>query len=55
MAGEAILGTGWTGDAASVAARLDAVGAQGISEVVYCAAGPDIGRELEAFAAAAAQ
>jgi len=54
VAGEAILGTGWTGDAASVAARLDAVGAQGITEVVYCAAGPDIGRELEAFAAAAA-
>jgi hypothetical protein len=32
---------------------MDAVGAQGISEVVYCAAGPDIRRELEAFAAAA--
>jgi 5,10-methylenetetrahydromethanopterin reductase len=55
QAGERILGTGWTGDAASVAARMDAVGAQGISEVVYCAAGPDIGRELEAFAAAATQ
>ena len=53
VAGEQILGTGWTGDAASVAARLDAVGAQGISEVVYCAAGPDIRRELAAFAAAA--
>jgi 5,10-methylenetetrahydromethanopterin reductase len=53
VAGEGILGTGWTGDAASVAARMDAVGAQGISEVVYCAAGPDITRELEAFAAAA--
>jgi 5,10-methylenetetrahydromethanopterin reductase len=54
VAGEAILGTGWTGDAASVAARMDAVGAQGITEVVYCAAGPDVRRELEAFAAAAA-
>jgi 5,10-methylenetetrahydromethanopterin reductase len=53
VAGERILGTGWTGDAASVAARMDAVGAKGISEVVYCAAGPDIRRELEAFAAAA--
>jgi 5,10-methylenetetrahydromethanopterin reductase len=53
VAGEAILGTGWTGDAASVGARMDAVGAQGITEVVYCAAGPDIRRELEAFAAAA--
>jgi 5,10-methylenetetrahydromethanopterin reductase len=54
-AGERLLGTGWTGDAASVAARMDAVGAQGISEVVYCAAGPDIRRELKAFAAAAAR
>jgi 5,10-methylenetetrahydromethanopterin reductase len=54
VAGAAVLGTGWTGDAASVAARMDAVGAQGITEVVYCAAGPDIGRELAAFAAAAA-
>jgi len=54
VAGERILETGWTGDAASVATRFDEVGAQGISEVVYCAAGPDIRRELAAFAAAAA-
>jgi 5,10-methylenetetrahydromethanopterin reductase len=54
VAGAQILGTGWTGDAASVAARMDEVGAKGISEVVFCAAGPDIRRELEAFAAAAA-
>jgi 5,10-methylenetetrahydromethanopterin reductase len=52
-AGEHILGTGWTGDAASISDRFDAVGAQGISEVVYCPAGPDIDRELEAFAQAA--
>jgi 5,10-methylenetetrahydromethanopterin reductase len=52
-AGDAIFGTGWTGDAASVGARMDAVGAQGITEVVYCAAGPDIPRELRAFAEAA--
>ncbi len=52
-AGEHILETGWTGDAASVAARMDAVGADGITEVVYNPAGPDIARELEAFAAAA--
>ena len=52
-AGGAILGTGWTGDAASVAARMDAVGAEGITEVVYGPAGPDIARELKAFASAA--
>jgi 5,10-methylenetetrahydromethanopterin reductase len=52
-AGERLLATGWTGDAESIAARMDAVGSEGISEVVYCAAGPDIERELEAFATAA--
>ena len=52
-AGENILGTGWTGDAAAVASRFDAVGEQGISEVVYCPAGPAIRRELKTFAAAA--
>ena len=52
-AGEQLLGTGWTGHAASMAARMDAVGAEGITEVVYGPAGPDIPRELSAFAAAA--
>jgi 5,10-methylenetetrahydromethanopterin reductase len=52
-AGEHILGTGWTGDAAAVSARFDDVGAQGITEVVYGPAGPAIPRELTAFAAAA--
>jgi 5,10-methylenetetrahydromethanopterin reductase len=55
VAGEQLLGTGWTGDAASVAGRMDAVGAQGITEVVYGPAGPDIPRELGAFAAAASR
>jgi 5,10-methylenetetrahydromethanopterin reductase len=54
VAGERLLDTGWTGDAASISARMDAVGSQGISEVVLCVAGPDIGRELQAFAAAVA-
>jgi 5,10-methylenetetrahydromethanopterin reductase len=52
-AGERLLATGWTGDAGSIAARMNAVGSEGISEVVYCPAGTDIERELEAFAAAA--
>jgi 5,10-methylenetetrahydromethanopterin reductase len=52
-AGDGLLATGWTGNAASISARMDAVGSAGITEVVYCAAGPDIERELEAFAAAA--
>jgi 5,10-methylenetetrahydromethanopterin reductase len=51
-AGDALLGAGWTGDAASIAVRMDAAGVAGITEVVYGPAGPDIARELESFAAA---
>lgn len=53
-AGPAVLGHAWTGDAASVAARLDETGAAGIAEVILVPAGPDIPGELAAFAAAAA-
>jgi 5,10-methylenetetrahydromethanopterin reductase len=53
-AGPAILRSGWTGDPASIAARFDAAGAGGITEVVYMPAGPDIPGELATFAAAAA-
>lgn len=52
-AGPAILHSGWTGDAASIARRFDSAGAVGATEIVYVPAGPDIGSELEAFAAAA--
>jgi 5,10-methylenetetrahydromethanopterin reductase len=54
-AGEHILETGWTGDPASISSRMEAVGAEGITEVVYCPAGPNIDRELNAFEAAAKQ
>jgi 5,10-methylenetetrahydromethanopterin reductase len=49
-AGAALLGTGWTGDRASVRARLEHADAVGVTEVIYTPAGPDIARELEAFA-----
>jgi 5,10-methylenetetrahydromethanopterin reductase len=52
-AGKSILDCGWTGDPDSIAARMDEVGEQGITEVVYIPAGPDVPAELEAFAAAA--
>ncbi|MDN3357734.1 LLM class flavin-dependent oxidoreductase [Actinomadura sp. DC4] len=52
-AGPAILEPGWTGDAASVAARFGEAGAAGVTEVVYVPAGPDVPGELTAFAAAA--
>ena len=51
-AGEAILSSGWTGDAASIAERARAAEAAGISELVYAAAGPDIPGELERLIAA---
>ncbi|WP_241841787.1 LLM class flavin-dependent oxidoreductase [Pseudofrankia sp. BMG5.36] len=52
-AGPAILGTGWTGEAASIRARTREAGAAGVTEVVYTPSGPDIPAEIEAFAAAA--
>jgi 5,10-methylenetetrahydromethanopterin reductase len=53
QAGERVLQTGWTGTAAAVAARMDEAADAGITEIVWCAAGPDIPRELAAIAAAA--
>ena len=52
-AGPALLGSGWTGDRASVRDRLAHAEAAGVTEVIYTPAGSDIGRELEAFASAA--
>jgi 5,10-methylenetetrahydromethanopterin reductase len=51
-AGEGLLGSGWTGMPESVRGRFADLGSAGISEVLYTPAGPDIERELEAFAAA---
>jgi 5,10-methylenetetrahydromethanopterin reductase len=52
-AGPAILNVGWTGDPASIRARFDAASDSGVLEVAYEPAGPDIARELAAFASAA--
>jgi len=41
-----------TGTAAEVAERIEALAAQGITELAYQPCGPDIPRELDAFAAA---
>jgi len=53
LAGPEILGTGWTGPASSIPGRMEHAAAGGVLEVMYNPAGPDIARELEAFAAAA--
>jgi 5,10-methylenetetrahydromethanopterin reductase len=52
-AGEGLLASGWTGDAASVRERLVDAATAGITEILYTPAGPDVERELEAFAGAA--
>ena len=41
-----------TGPPDELRARVDALGARGVTEIAYQPAGPDVPRELEAFAAA---
>jgi 5,10-methylenetetrahydromethanopterin reductase len=52
-AGEAVAGAGWTGDAASIRARVRDLATSGLTELVYTPAGPDLPGEIEAFATAA--
>jgi hypothetical protein len=42
---------GWTADAATLRERLTATEAAGASEILYAPMGPDVPRELRAFAA----
>lgn len=53
LAGPRLAQSGWTGDAGAVRARIEKAAAGGATEIVYMAAGPDIPRELAAFARAA--
>jgi 5,10-methylenetetrahydromethanopterin reductase len=53
LAGPSLTQSGWTGDDASVRAKIDAAVAAGANEIVYMPAGPDIPRELRAFMRAA--
>src|SRR5262249_39518555 len=54
-AGSLLPTTTVTGTAEQVKARIDDLGAQGVTEVVYQPTGPDIRRELEAMFASAAR
>jgi 5,10-methylenetetrahydromethanopterin reductase len=49
-AGESLLGMGWTGERESFARRVDSARAAGVGEIIYTPTGPDIARELTAFA-----
>ena len=54
LADEATLASvGWTGDAASVREKLRHADSTGVKEVLYTPAGPDVEREMRAFASAA--
>lgn len=46
--------SGWVGDDADIAGRIAASANAGTTEVLYTPAGPDLEREIRAFARAAA-
>lgn len=49
---ESLAGAGWVGEADAIAARVAESAANGVDEVLYTPAGPDVAREMRAFAAA---
>ena len=49
---DAILAAGWVGDADEIARRAAASAQRGVTELLYTPAGPDVEREMRAFAAA---
>ncbi|MGZ4676714.1 MAG: LLM class flavin-dependent oxidoreductase [Acidimicrobiia bacterium] len=53
LSGDGLTTFTWTGDAATLRARLDATEAAGTSEILFQPEGPDIERELRAFMAMA--
>ena len=50
ITGEAVRAYTFTGEAAALRARLDGLSARGVTEIAYQPAGPDVPRELTAFA-----
>lgn len=53
LADEATLaGVGWTGDRASIRDKVDHASNLGVKEILYTPAGPDVEREMRAFASA---
>jgi 5,10-methylenetetrahydromethanopterin reductase len=49
LSGEGLTAFTWTGDAATLRARLEATAAAGTTEILYQPCGPDVERELRAF------
>jgi hypothetical protein len=51
LADEATLaGVGWTGDKAAVQDKVAQASSMGVKEILYTPAGPDVEREMRAFA-----
>jgi 5,10-methylenetetrahydromethanopterin reductase len=55
LSGEGLTSFTWTGEAASLRARLEATAEAGTTEILYAPIGADIGRELRAFMAMATE
>jgi len=54
LADEATLaGVGWTGDTESIRTKMTHASSVGVKEILYTPAGPDVEREMRAFASAA--
>ncbi|MEZ5166755.1 MAG: hypothetical protein R2695_09755 [Acidimicrobiales bacterium] len=50
--GDAVAGLSWVGSADDLRGRAEAAAAEGVTELMYTPSGPDLERELRAFAAA---
>ena len=51
-AGEEVVGMSWVGDADELRSRATEAAASGVTEIAYAPVGPDVEREIRAFAAA---
>lgn len=51
-AGDALRASAWVGTPDELRARAEAAAAAGVTELLYTPTGPDVARELRAFAAA---
>jgi len=51
-AGDGLAGWGWVGTPEEVRARAEAAAASGVTDLLYTPAGPDVERDMRAFAAA---
>ena len=50
---ETLAGVGWTGNASTIREKLTHASNAGVKEILYTPAGPDVDREMRAFAKAA--